>query len=81
MAQEPDRLAFRFGVVIAVAVIVLTIMTWAGPPNPESASVHYSPLCPYITLRRRPHRSNSPRYSSSLHGQPRARKVETAACR
>ncbi len=30
MAQEPDRLAFRFGVVIAVAVIVLTILTWAS---------------------------------------------------
>ena len=31
MAQEPDRLAFRVGVVLAVAVIVLAIMTWAGP--------------------------------------------------
>ena len=33
MAQEPDRLAFRFGVVIAVAVIVLAIMTWAAPKS------------------------------------------------
>jgi len=31
MAQEPDRLAFRFGVVIAVVVIVSAIMTWAAP--------------------------------------------------
>jgi hypothetical protein len=30
MAQEPDRLAFRLGVVVGVALIVLAIMTWAG---------------------------------------------------
>jgi len=31
MARKPDRLAFRFGVVLAVALIVLAIMTWAAP--------------------------------------------------
>ena len=31
MAQEPDWLVFRFGVVLAVALIVLAIMTWAAP--------------------------------------------------
>jgi len=54
MAQEPDRLAaFRFGVVIAVAVIVLTIMTWAAPLNPESASV--GPIPPREVIYRPQH--------------------------
>ena len=42
MAQ-PNRLAFRFGVVLAVALIVLAIMTWAAPPNPESPSAGPNP--------------------------------------
>jgi len=43
MARKPDRLAFRFGVVLAVALIVLAIMTWAAPPNPESPSAGPNP--------------------------------------
>ena len=43
MARKPDRLAFRFGVVLAVALIVLAIMTWAGPVNPESPSAGPNP--------------------------------------
>ena len=53
MAQEPDRLAFRVGVVLAVAVIVLAIMTWAGPPNPERASV--GPIPPREVIYRPQH--------------------------
>jgi hypothetical protein len=33
MAQEPDSLAFRFAVVLALAVIVLILATWAAPPH------------------------------------------------
>jgi hypothetical protein len=32
MAQEPDSLAFRFAVVLALALIVLAATMWA-PPN------------------------------------------------
>jgi hypothetical protein len=53
MAQEPDRLAFRFGVVIALAVIVLAIMTWTAPPNPESASA--GPIPPRGVIYRPQH--------------------------
>jgi hypothetical protein len=31
MAQEPDSLAFRFAVVLTLAVIVLMVTTWAAP--------------------------------------------------
>jgi len=31
MAQEPDRLAFSFGMVLAMAVTILAITTWAAP--------------------------------------------------
>ena len=53
MAQEPDRLAFRFGVVIAVAMIVLAIMTWAAPSIPESASA--GPMPPRDVIYRPQH--------------------------
>jgi hypothetical protein len=54
MAQEPDRLAFRFGVVIAVAVIVVAIMTWAAPlPNPKSFSA--GPIPPREVIYRPQH--------------------------
>jgi hypothetical protein len=43
MTQKPDSLAFRFGVVLAVAAIVLVIITWAAPPNSESASAGPAP--------------------------------------
>jgi hypothetical protein len=36
MAQEPDSLAFRFAVVLALAVIVLLVTTWAAPPHPAN---------------------------------------------
>ena len=38
MAQEPDSLAFRFAVVLALAVIVLMVTTWAAPLKPASDS-------------------------------------------
>jgi small neutral amino acid transporter SnatA (MarC family) len=31
MAQKTDSLAFRFAVVLALAVIVLLVTTWAAP--------------------------------------------------
>jgi hypothetical protein len=34
MAPKPDRLAFIFGMVLAIAVVT----TWAAPLNPESDS-------------------------------------------
>jgi hypothetical protein len=34
MAQEPDSLAFRFAVVLALALIVLILATWTAPPHP-----------------------------------------------
>jgi hypothetical protein len=36
MAQEPDSLAFRFAVVLTLAVIVLMVTTWAAPPHPAN---------------------------------------------
>ena len=33
MAQEPDSLAFRFAVVLALALIILAATMWAAPPN------------------------------------------------
>jgi hypothetical protein len=38
MAQEPDSLAFRFAVVLALAVIILVVMTLAAPPHPEKGT-------------------------------------------
>jgi hypothetical protein len=36
MARKP--LAFAFGVILAMAVTILTITTLAAPPNPEDDS-------------------------------------------
>jgi hypothetical protein len=36
MAQERDSLAFRVAVVLALAVIVLLVTTWAAPPHPAN---------------------------------------------
>jgi hypothetical protein len=36
MAQEPDSLAFRFAAVLALAVIILVVMTLAAPPYPAN---------------------------------------------
>jgi hypothetical protein len=33
MAQKPDRLAFIFGMVLAMAVTIPAITTWAAPPR------------------------------------------------
>ena len=38
MALQPHRLEFIFGMVLAMAVTILAIRTWAAPPNPESDS-------------------------------------------
>jgi hypothetical protein len=38
MAPKPDRLVFVFGMVLAMAVTILAITTWAAPPKPESDS-------------------------------------------
>jgi hypothetical protein len=37
MAREPDSLAFRFTVVIALAVIIVAITTWASDHKRASA--------------------------------------------
>ena len=50
MAPKPDRLAFAFGMVLAVAMTVLAITTWAGPSNPENESA--APLPPKETIYR-----------------------------
>jgi uncharacterized membrane protein len=36
MAQEPDSLAFRFAVVLGLAVIILAVLTIAAPPHPAN---------------------------------------------
>ena len=36
MAPKPDRLAFIFGMAVAVAMTILAITTWAAPPDPEA---------------------------------------------
>ena len=43
MALQPHRLEFKpfefiFAMVLAMAVTILAITTWAAPPNPESDS-------------------------------------------
>jgi len=38
MAPKPDRLVFVFGMVVAMAVTIVAITTWAAPPSPESDS-------------------------------------------
>jgi hypothetical protein len=62
MAQEPG-FAFSFGVVLAMAVVILAITTWAAPLDPESDSV--APIPPRETIYRPEHwrvySANSPR--------------------
>ncbi len=50
MAPKPDRFAFVFGMVLAIAVTILAITTWAAPPNPESDSA--APIAPNQTIYR-----------------------------
>jgi hypothetical protein len=46
MAQIPDSLAFRFAVVLALAVIILAVTSWVAPPKPASDSA--APIPPTI---------------------------------
>jgi hypothetical protein len=50
MAPKPDRLVFVFGMVLAMAVTILAITTWAAPPTPESDSA--APISPRQTIYR-----------------------------
>jgi hypothetical protein len=51
----PHRLEFIFGMVLAMAVTILAITTWAAPPNPESDSA--VPLSPREMIYRPEHRN------------------------
>jgi hypothetical protein len=53
MAPKPDRLAFIFGMVVAMAVTILAITTWAAPPEPEGDSA--APIPPRQTIYRPDH--------------------------
>jgi hypothetical protein len=53
MAQKPDRLAFIFGMVLAMAVTIPAITTWAAPPDPKSESA--APIPPRETIYRPEH--------------------------
>jgi hypothetical protein len=55
MAPKPDRLAFIFGMVVAMAVMILAITTWAAPPEPEGDWA--APIPPRQTIYR-PDRPN-----------------------
>ena len=50
MAPKPDRLAFIFGMAVAMAVTILAITTWAAPPDPEHDSA--APIPPRQTIYR-----------------------------
>ena len=50
MAPKPDRLMLVFGMVLAMAVTILAITTWAAPLNPESDSA--APISPRQTIYR-----------------------------
>jgi hypothetical protein len=53
MAPKPDRLAFVFGLALAMAMTILAITTWAGPPNSDSESA--APIPPHETIYRPQH--------------------------
>lgn len=53
MARKPDRLAFVFAMVIAMAMTVLAVKTWAGPPASDSDSA--APIPPRETIYRPQH--------------------------
>jgi hypothetical protein len=44
--MEPDSLAFRFAVVLALAVIVLAVTSWVAPRNlaNDTAVPHSQPI-------------------------------------
>jgi hypothetical protein len=50
MAPKPERLAFVFGMALAMAVTILAITTWAGPPDSESEFA--APIPPRETIYR-----------------------------
>ena len=50
MAPKPDGLVFVFEMVLAMAVTILPITTWAAPPNPKSDSA--APIPPRETIFR-----------------------------
>ena len=50
MAPKPDGLVFVFGMVLAMAVTILAITTWAAPPTPDSDSA--APISPRQTIYR-----------------------------
>ena len=53
MAREPDSLAFRFALVLALALSVLAFMTLASPPNDAGNSA--APLPPSEAVYRAQH--------------------------
>ena len=50
MARKPDGLVYLFGIVLAMAMTVLAITTWAHLPDPEDESA--APLAPRQTIYR-----------------------------
>lgn len=53
MARTRKSLAFVFGIVLAMAVTILTITTFAAPPNREDDSA--APIPPRATIYRPQH--------------------------
>ena len=53
MAPKSGMLALVFGMILAMAVTILSITTWAAPPDPESESA--SPIPPRETIYRPEH--------------------------
>jgi hypothetical protein len=43
MARQPDSLGFRFALVLALAVVIVTLMTWVAP---KSLSKWAAPIAP-----------------------------------
>jgi hypothetical protein len=53
MARTRKSLTFVFGIVLAIAVNILTITTLAAPPNPDDDSA--APILPRATIYRPQH--------------------------
>jgi hypothetical protein len=53
MARTRKSLTFVFGIVLAMAVTILTITTLAAPPNPDDDSA--APILPRATIYRPQH--------------------------
>jgi hypothetical protein len=52
MARQPDSLGFRFALVLALTVVVVTLMTWVAP---ESLSKWAAPSEPSDAVYRAQH--------------------------